>query len=230
MLTSLFSPLIHLFYPHCCELCGTDLHQTDELLCIRCYEALPATGFHRHSNNPVARIFHGRAVIQQATAAFYYHQSSGIQQLIHRFKYKQRPDIATWLGKQVGYQLQEIDWISDIDFLAPVPLFPRKEQRRGYNQATLLAQGIAQVIPRPVRASTLYRQQYTDTQTRKGRIARWQNVAMAFQTPGNFPAGSHVLLIDDVITTGATTEACCNALLKTGAKVSVCCLAYAANF
>lgn len=227
MLTSLFSPLVHLFYPHCCELCGTDLHQTDELLCLRCMQALPLTHFQRYPNNPVAQVFSGRIPVQQATATYYYNQSSGLQHLIHRFKYGQRPDIATWLGKQTGYQLQESSWISTIDFLAPVPLNPRKEKKRGYNQATLLANGIAQVIPLPVYPATLRREQFTATQTKKGRTDRWQNVATAFQANGNLSDGSHVLLVDDVITTGATTEACCKALQQAGARVSICCLAYA---
>jgi ComF family protein len=227
MLTSLFSPLVHLFYPHCCELCGTDLHQTDELLCLRCMQALPLTHFQRYPNNPVAQVFSGRVPVQQATATYYYNRSSGLQHLIHRFKYGQRPDIATWLGKQTGYQLQESSWISTIDFLAPVPLNPRKEKKRGYNQATLLANGIAQVIQLPVYPATLRREQFTATQTKKGRTDRWQNVATAFQVNGNLSVGSHVLLIDDVITTGATTEACCQVLQQAGARVSVCCLAYA---
>jgi ComF family protein len=227
MLTSLLAPLVHLFYPHCCELCGTDLHQTDELLCLRCAHALPLTHFQRYPNNPVAQVFHGRVPVQQATAAYYYNQSSGLQQLIHRFKYNQRPDIATWLGKQTGHQLQESTWISNIDFLVPVPLNARKEKQRGYNQATLLAQGIAQVIPLPVYPATLRREQFTATQTKKGRTDRWQNVANAFNINAPLPDGAHVLLIDDVITTGATTEACCAALREAGATVSVCCLAYA---
>lgn len=227
MFTSLLSPLVHLFYPHCCELCGTDLRQTDELLCFRCQQALPVTHFHRYPANPVAKIFSGRVMIQQAAAIYYYNRSSGIQQLIHRFKYRQRPDIATWLGKQAGYLLGETAWTAGIDFLAPVPLFPRKERLRGYNQATLLANGIAGVLHLPVHPQTLYRQQFTTTQTRKGRTERWQNVATVFNTGGNQLSGLHVLLVDDVITTGATTEACCAALLEAGARVSVCCLAYA---
>lgn len=228
MLTSLFSPLVHLFYPHCCELCGTDLHQTDELLCLRCMQALPLTHFQRYPNNPVAQVFSGRIAVQQATATYYYNQSTGLQQLIHRFKYHQRQDIATWLGRQTGYQLQESEWISTVSFLVPVPLNPRKEKKRGYNQAALLANGIAQVIPSlPVYPAALRRQQFTSTQTKKGRADRWQNVASAFQASGNLPQGCHVLLIDDVITTGATTEACCRALQQAGALVSVCCLAYA---
>ncbi|NLR59970.1 ComF family protein [Chitinophaga polysaccharea] len=227
MLTRLLSPLVHLFYPHCCELCGTDLPATGDLLCLRCWQTLPVTGFHRYPDNPVANIFNGRVTVQQATATYYYTQSSGVQQLIHRFKYRQRPDIAVSLGKQTGYQLSESTWIPGIDFLVPVPLFPHKEKLRGYNQATQLANGIAQVIALPVYPKTLSRLQFTATQTRKGRAARWQNVAAAFQVNGNQVNGSHVLLVDDVITTGATTEACCTALVHAGARVSVCCIAFA---
>ncbi|SEW08168.1 ComF family protein [Chitinophaga arvensicola] len=227
MLTSLLTPLVHLFYPHCCELCGTDLHQADELLCLRCAQALPLTHFQRYPDNPVAQVFRGRIPLQQASATYYYNQSSGLQQLIHRFKYHQRPDIATWLGKQTGYQLQESSWIKDIDLLVPVPLNARKEKQRGYNQATLLARGIAAVIPLPVSPATLRREHFTATQTKKGRTDRWQNVAHVFSISGNLSGGLHVLLVDDVITTGATTEACCNVLQKAGARVSVCCLAYA---
>ncbi|MBO9731938.1 MAG: ComF family protein [Chitinophaga sp.] len=227
MLTSLLSPLVHLFYPHCCELCGTDLPETDELLCLRCIQALPLTHFHRYLQNPVAKVFNGRVAIQQATATYYYSQSSGIQQLIHLFKYRQRRDIAAWLGRQTGYQLRESSWIGDIDMLVPVPLFPRKEKMRGYNQATVLANGIAQVIPLPVQPTMLSRLQFTSTQTRKGRTDRWQNVSSAFKVNGHLAADTHVLLIDDVITTGATTEACCTTLQQAGARVSVCCVAFA---
>lgn len=202
MLTSLISPLVHLFYPHCCELCGTDLPGTDELLCLRCQESLPLTCFHQYSNNPVEKIFHGRVQLHRATAVYYYHQSSGIQQLIHRLKYKQRADIAGWLGKQAGCQLQEASWIKDITMLVPVPLNPLKEKRRGYNQAYLLAAGIAEIVPLPVVPKALYREQFTATQTRKGRAERWQNVAAAFRANEQVLAGQHVLLIDDVVTTG----------------------------
>ncbi|CAL1520967.1 ComF family protein [Chitinophaga sp. MM2321] len=227
MFTSLLSPLIHLFYPHCCEVCGIDLPAADELLCLHCHAALPVTQFHRYPANPVANIFRGRIQISHATAAYYYSQSSGLQQLIHHFKYKQRKDIATWLGKQTGYMLRESNWLSSIDYLVPVPLFPRKEKQRGYNQAALLANGIAHITSHPVLLQALRRQQYTGTQTRKGRVSRWQNVADVFKADRTLLTGRHVLLIDDVITTGATTEACSQALIEAGASVSVCCLAYA---
>ncbi|MCW3462283.1 ComF family protein [Chitinophaga nivalis] len=227
MLSGLLSPLVHLFFPHCCEVCGNDLPAGHEILCFRCRQALPLTRFHLYAGNPVENIFTGRVPIQQATATYYYSQSSALQQLIHRFKYKQRKDIATYLGRQTGYLLQESPWMTTIDAIVPVPLFPAREKKRGYNQAALLADGIAQITGTPVYTRALLRQQYTDTQTRKGRTGRWANVATVFRA-GNMPLqGKHLLLTDDVITTGATTEACSHALIAAGARVSICCLAFA---
>ncbi|HVI47694.1 MAG TPA: hypothetical protein VM802_22675 [Chitinophaga sp.] len=226
MLIRLLSPVIHLFYPHCCEICGKDLPAADDLLCLRCHDTLPVTQFHRYEGNPVANIFRGRVQIKHAMAAYYYSQSSGMQHLVHSFKYRQRKDIALWLGRQIGYMLQESPWISEIDMLAPVPLFPSKERSRGYNQATLLANGIAHIIKKPVLSKALTRLQFTRTQTRQGRTDRWQNVATVFSADPRVVTGRHILLTDDVITTGATTEACSQALLDAGASVSVCSLAY----
>ncbi|NSL89577.1 ComF family protein [Chitinophaga sp. Mgbs1] len=226
MIRSLLSPLVHLFYPHCCELCGTDLSRTDELLCMTCQDTLPATNFHLYTNNPVSGIFSGRLPVTQATAAYYYSQASGLQRLIHRFKYRQRKDIALWLGKQMGHMLQESAWAATVDAIVPVPLNPRKEKERGYNQAAVLAAGIASVLNRPVLPQALVRSQYTSSQTRKNRISRWENVQTVFSAD-SCVNGRHVLLIDDVITTGATTEACGHSLLEAGAGVSICCLAYA---
>lgn len=227
MLTRLLSPLVHLFYPHCCELCGNDLPAADEILCLSCHNSLPATNFHHYTANPVATLFSGRLQIDNATAVYYYSQSSGLQQLIHQFKYKQRKDIATWLGKQSGYLLRESSWIAGMDVIVPVPLFPRKERQRGYNQAALLANGIAAVVNRPVLLQGLVRQRYTGTQTKKGRISRWENVKDVFKADPALLSGKQVLLVDDVITTGATTEAAGQALRQAGARVSICCLAYA---
>lgn len=227
MFTRLLSPLLQLFYPHCCEICGEELSPTDNLLCLHCRDNLPVTNFHRYEGNPVAHIFRGRLDIAHATAAYYYSQSSGLQLLIHHFKYRQRKDIATWLGTQAGYMLRECSWITEIDMLVPVPLFPRKEKQRGYNQATLLASAMAGVINLPVLPRALGRLQYTDTQTRKSRISRWDNVKDVFRADPALLTGRHVLLVDDVITTGATTEAAGRALQEAGATVSISCLAWA---
>ncbi|RFS23282.1 ComF family protein [Chitinophaga silvatica] len=224
MISRLLTPLVQLFYPHCCEICGTDLPATAELLCFRCIESLPVTNFQRYNDNPVMRLFNGRAKIEHAFSAYYYHQSSELRQLIHLFKYKKREDIAIWMGKQMGIQLQQNNWYKEIDTLVPVPLYPKKERERGYNQATSIGKGIGEVLNLKINTQLIHRQQYTNTQTQKGRSERWQNVADTFIA--NSPlAGRHLLLIDDVITTGATTEACAQALLRKNAKVSIATLA-----
>lgn len=226
MFTRLLSPLVHLFYPHCCEICGQELLSADDLLCIHCHHSLPLTGFQCYTDNPVTRIFHGRMPVMQATAVYYYSQTSGLQQLVHQFKYHQRKDIAGWLGRQMGYALRGADWINGIDYLVPVPLFTRKEKQRGYNQAALLAGAMGTVVGKPLLPHALHRLQYTGTQTRKSRTSRWENVKAVFGATPALLTGRHVLLVDDVITTGATTEAAGQALLLAGATVSICCLAW----
>ncbi|MBC9933599.1 ComF family protein [Chitinophaga qingshengii] len=226
MFTRLLSPLVNLFYPHCCEICGQELLSADDMLCIRCHDSLPLTGFQYYADNPVTHIFHGRMPVVQATAVYYYSQTSGLQQLIHQFKYHQRQDIAGWLGRQMGYALRCANWTSTVDYLVPVPLFPGKEKQRGYNQAALLAGAMGTVVGKPLLSQALRRVQYTGTQTRKSRTSRWENVKTVFEASPALLTGRHVLLVDDVITTGATTEAAGQALLQAGATVSICCLAW----
>lgn len=229
MFTRLLSPLVHLFYPHCCEICGQELFSANDLLCLHCQDCLPLTGFHHHADNPVANIFRGRMPVTYATAVYYYSQASGLQRLVHQFKYHQRKDIADWLGKQAGHVLRTGGWAATADCLVPMPLYHRKEKERGYNQAALLATAIGAVMDKPVLSQALQRVQYTDTQTRKSRISRWENVKTVFKANPALLTGKHVLLIDDVITTGATTEAAGQALLEAGATVGVCCLAWASG-
>nr|WP_295871833.1 ComF family protein [uncultured Chitinophaga sp.] len=226
MFTRLLSPLVQLFYPHCCEICGAELTAARNLLCLHCHDSLPLTGFQHHPANPVADIFRGRLPVAHAVAIYYYSQQSGLQQLVHQFKYHQRKDIAGWLGKQAGYLLRSGPLAMAADCLVPVPLFSRKEKERGYNQAALLAEGIGAVIDKPVVPQALQRVQYTGTQTRKSRTSRWENVKTVFKANPALLTGRHVLLVDDVITTGATTEAAGQALLEAGATVSICCLAW----
>ncbi|SHM33936.1 comF family protein [Chitinophaga jiangningensis] len=226
MITRLLTPLVDLFYPHCCAVCGTDLDLQSDKICIACEAVLPATQFHLFPDNPIEKIFWGRTKIAHAMAAYYYSQSSGIQQLIHQFKYKNRKDLAIYLGRKTGLMLIQTSWLYEIDAVIPVPLYHKKEKQRGYNQAQLLAAGIAEITGKPLDTSLLKRETYTNTQTRKGRVGRWSNVSTVFRaTPA--VQGMHLLLVDDVITTGATTEACSQALVNAGATVSIACLAYA---
>lgn len=224
----LLSSLLDLFYPHTCDGCGTDLTRTEKVLCIRCLRRLPLTGYQHLPHNPVEKIFWGRVNIRHAMAAYYYRKSSLLQQLIYQFKYDQREDIATHLGQQMGALLLQSGWLYEINSIVPVPIHPTKLQQRGYNQAMLLANGVAAITGKPVMEEILFRNNYSPSQTNKGRLLRWQNVSNVFSIrPTDQLKDQHVLLIDDVLTTGATLEACSSLLLSAGAAVSICTLAFA---
>ncbi|WP_295126592.1 ComF family protein [uncultured Chitinophaga sp.] len=224
----MLSALLHLFYPHSCESCGRDLSRNEEILCLRCYHRLPVTRYHLVPNNPVEKLFWGRVPVQHASAAYYFGKHSHLQHLIHSFKYLGRKDIAFFLGRQMGNMLMESGWLTDATSIVPVPLFKSREKKRGYNQAAVLASGISEVTGCRLRQDVLFRKTFTDTQTHKGRIDRWQNVSEVFYSRKNEGLeGEHVLLVDDVLTTGATMEACANSLAGIkDLKISVFGLAY----
>lgn len=163
-------------------------------------------------------------------AAYYYKKASLLQSLIHRFKYFHRKDIALHLGRQAGQLLLQSKWVHEIQCIIPVPLSSTREKRRGYNQAKVLCEGIAAVINKPVISHVLIRKNYLDSQTKKNRELRWENVAASFSLQHAADIrNKHVLLVDDVITTGATTEACCLALQQENVQISICSLAYASR-
>ncbi len=226
----LFTSLLQLFFPHICEGCQRHLAHTETILCLRCMRRLPATGYQRYANNQVAQAFWGRVSIRNAMAGYYYTQAAMLQRLIHRFKYHQRKDIALFFGRQLGHMLLESEWLHEVEAIVPVPLNKLKEKRRGYNQAALLATGIAAIVQKPVLERALDREYQAGSQTRRGRSSRWENVAGAFTVKDTACLQNrHILLIDDVITTGATTEACSQALLAAGATVSICSLAFTSD-
>ncbi|WP_177230550.1 ComF family protein [Chitinophaga sp. CF118] len=227
---TLLSSLLHLFYPHTCDGCGNDLTRSEEVLCLHCKQQLPYTRFQYHAGNPVEKIFWGRVDVRHAMAAYYYKKTSLLQSLIHQFKYHNRKDIALYLGRQTGNILLQCEWLHEISCIIPVPLNSSRERRRGYNQATLLANGISSVIKKPVISHVLTRENYLSSQTKKNRELRWENVEAAFSLKHAADIrDKHVLLVDDVITTGATTEACCQALRQEKTEISICSLAYASH-
>ena len=189
---------------------------------------LPFTEFEKIENNPVEKLFWGRTKIQHASSIFYYIPDSPLQEIIHHIKYKNNPALGVYMGKIMGLQLKNILSINKIDCMLPMPLHPKKEYARGYNQATVLCQGIQETTDLPYLNDVLIRNFNTGTQTKKSRIERWENVAEVFVISNpSAVQEKHILLIDDVITTGASTEACANLLLKNkAASVSICSLAY----
>lgn len=227
--SAILSPLVHFFYPHNCIGCGSDVLQPDNLLCLECISQLPLTNFALHANNPVEKIFRGRLNIHAAMSEIYFSKNSIMQNCIHEFKYRGNKKMGLILGKMMGKSLAQASRFSNIDALVPLPLFTRKETRRGFNQATILCEGIADIIHIPIIRKNVIRNTATETQTKKGRIQRWENVEKSFAVlDSSGLEGKHILLVDDVITTGATLEACGAEILKTaGVNLSIATLAFA---
>lgn len=226
---STVTSFINLFFPNACAGCNQPLSMGEEILCIRCLAKLPHTWYHLTEENPVEKLFAGRVSLEAATACYFFHKDAVLQNVIHQFKYQNRADIARFMGKQMGLLLAESPVFTHVDALVPVPLHYTKEKKRGYNQAKLLCEGMAEVLQLPVYSRLLKRTYSTESQTHKSRVDRWQNVKTAFvaEKPQTV-AGQHVLIVDDVVTTGATLEACAQCLLDIpGVKVSIATLAVA---
>jgi ComF family protein len=215
ILTSWVEDGLHLFYPHLCTGCGTDLIEKYNLLCYQCIEDLPKTQFEHINNNPVEKLFFGRINIAAAYSEFYFSKGHTLQHLIHELKYKGNTDIGYYLGELMGQSLKNSNRFSSIDIIIPLPMYRDKEIKRGYNQATILSKGISNVLQIPVDEKSVSRSKATTTQTRKDRTERWLNVDQSFII-NNTKAieGKSILLVDDVITTGATLEACGNLILQ----------------
>lgn len=170
---------------------------------------LPETDFAARAGNPVEKIFWGRIQLQAAHSEFYFAKNELMQHLIHQLKYKGNIDIGIFLGELMGRSLCAASRFSTVGALVPLPLYPDKERKRGYNQAAIICEGMSAVMKVPVIKNNVLRQRYTDTQTKKHRTERWENVAGSFIVSNATQlAGKHVLLVDDVVTTGATLEAC----------------------
>lgn len=223
--------LLHLFYPHVCAGCGTDVLSREQLLCIACLHRLPVSSFHSFAGNPIEKIFRGRLPIRSAASYLYFTKDSLLQHLLHQFKYRGKKQIGLFFGNRIAEALLQSDRFSTIDALVPLPLFPGRERRRGFNQARILCEGITGQWRLPVLQQVITRPSPTETQTHKNRIQRWQNIAGRFVlNDAAAISGKHILLVDDVITTGATLEACGQELLKApGVQLSIATMAFTAR-
>ena len=228
-LYDLWDDFISLLFPRLCYACGTHLLRNENIICTQCYISIPRTNYHLAENNPVEQLFWGRCQITKAAAFSFYNKGSRIRRLIHNLKYKGAREVGHELGKIYGQSLKNSDFLSEIDVIIPVPLHPSKLRKRGFNQSECIARGMAQITGLPVDTGTLKRIAKSDTQTKKSRYERWMNVEDIFEvTDFRKIEGKHILLVDDVITTGSTIESCTNELLKIeGVKVSVVALAFA---
>ena len=221
--------LAELFFPEICITCKSRLITQENYLCMKCWHDLPVTMFHTNHDNKVAQLFWGRVMIENAASWFSYKKGSNYQQLIYFIKYKGIKELGLEAGRRYGFDLAENPAFCHIDLVIPVPLHPKKQKQRGYNQSEWIASGIGISLQKPVITGNLYRKIHSVTQTRKNRYERWQNVEGIFDVrQPNVFIGKHLLLVDDVVTTGSTLEACAFTLLKLpGTKVSIVTLAFA---
>jgi ComF family protein len=226
-LYDLWEDLISLLLPRLCHACGDHLLRNENLICTQCYISIPRTNYHLTADNPVEQLFWGRCLISSAAAFSFYTRGSRIRKLIHKLKYDGLKEIGFELGKIYGLNLKNSGFTDDMDLIIPVPLHKSRQRSRGFNQSEYIARGIAEVTGLPVEINILDRIRSSDTQTKRSRFERWMNVEGIFKVADSEKIdGKHILLVDDVITTGSTLDACASELLKTeNVKVSIAALA-----
>jgi ComF family protein len=221
----------NLFFPQICYSCGSDLISSEQLLCLRCLHQLPYTKFEAMVGNAVEKIFWGRIPIQQAASIFYFTKDSIVERLLYQLKYRGRKEVGLYCGQLMGQALKSSGCFREIDLIIPLPLFRKKEHQRGFNQAALIGEGLSEVLSVPVSTDIVERVEATETQTHKNRVERWQNMQGRFLLKDSTAIqNKNVLLVDDVVTTGATLESCGQELLKVpNISLSILTLAYSSS-
>ncbi len=228
-LYNLWDDFISLLFPRLCYACGNHLLRNENLICTECYVIIPRTNYHKINENPLEQLFWGRCVIEKAAAFSFYNKGSRIRNLIHNLKYNGIQEVGFEVGRIYGLSLRDTGFTDDIDLIVPVPLHPSKKRARGYNQSDTISDGISSATGLKVDKNALVRSKVSPTQTKRSRYERWTNVEGIFSVPDPEKlTGQHILLVDDVITTGSTIESCANELLRVeGVKVSAVALAFA---
>ncbi|MFO7674137.1 MAG: ComF family protein [Lutibacter sp.] len=217
-----------IFFPETCLCCSEYLATNESIICLTCRHDLPLTNFSFEENNLIEKSFYGRIPLESATSLFYFFKKGSVQRLIHELKYKKQQQVGTFIGDWLGEQIYESQRFKTVDCIIPVPLHPKKLKKRGYNQVTTFGESLANKLEIPYYSTILSRVSSTKTQTKKLRLERWKNVQELFHVQNKSALeNKHILLIDDVITTGATLEACYDALSQTkNLKISIACMAY----
>ena len=221
--------LINLLFPELCNGCGKLLYHGEKDICTKCLFDLPYTDFHLYQDNPVAKQLWGRISVNAAMAMLYFKKGTKVQNLMHGLKYDGKTEVGITLGKLLAKKLNESEFYADIDLIIPVPLHQKKMRTRGYNQSEYIATGLAEELNISVSTKYLLRDKSTESQTKKARYTRYENMQDVFSViKAEELVEKHILLVDDVVTTGATLEACGNILLNNGIKkLSIAAVAFA---
>ncbi len=211
----MFHDFVNLLYPTVCHICEAELLKNEQILCTSCLHDLPVTRYHLDNENPVKKVFYGRVKIEKATSLLHFRKKSGVQHLIHDLKYRGHREIGTYLGKWMGEELSQISAYLDIDMVIPVPLHKSRLKERGYNQVENFGKEIARSLQAEYRDDILLKISSTQTQTFKDRFSRWgklEETLVIQNTDG--AAQKHILIVDDLVTTGSTLEACAHKLFE----------------
>ena len=221
--------LLNLFFPKVCYACSNYLRDNEKHICTSCRHNLPVTNYHFENDDTIKKVLYGRAKLENATSLLMFHKRGIVQQLLHNLKYRGHETIGNFLGEWLGNELKLISDYKSVEMVIPVPLHKRKRRKRGYNQVAKFGIEIANALEVPYVDSVLLKTAATKTQVFKKRIARWDNTDELFTTQNISEIdGKHILLVDEIITTGATIEACCSVLSKAkDLKISVATMAIA---
>jgi len=225
----LIGDFVTLFFPNHCLGCSSALYKGEDILCTRCILELPKTKYHEHVENTIKTRLTGRLPLTYAMAFLQFRKTGVVQHLLHQLKYNNHPEIGVRLGKIYGKELADSDYDKAFDLIIPIPLHKSRRRRRGYNQSAKFAEGLSSTMNIPWDESIAERKIKTTTQTRKTKTERWENVRNVFyiKHPERI-INKRILLVDDVITTGATLEACGHELLNHGcSEISIACIAEA---
>ncbi|PZF72154.1 ComF family protein [Taibaiella soli] len=212
----MYEGFVHLFFPNLCEGCSRSLVADESVLCLHCKQLLPRTAYHHIPENESAMRLAGRVPYSYGTSFAYFTEKGLLQHLLHGLKYKGKKKTGVFLGTEFARELRTTSWINEIDLIIPIPLHAKKERERGFNQSFVVAAAMGKLLQIPVAENGLLRVRHTESQTQKTRLERLENVSGAFK-PNIAIEGKHVLLIDDVLTSGATLEAASLAVLEAGA-------------
>ncbi|NNT71188.1 ComF family protein [Flavobacterium sp. IMCC34852] len=225
----MWNHLVNLFFPKSCAGCHAILLSDEKVICTQCRHEIPLTNHHNIKENEIFQKLYGRIPLEFGAALFYFHKKGIVQEMMHQLKYKGNQEIGTIVGDWYASELKDLQPMKNIDYIIPVPLHKRRFRERGYNQVTTFGKSLAQNLNIPYEESVLQRKLYTKTQTKKSLLGRADINKTIFEvTFSENHHDKHFLLIDDVMTTGSTLEACSRELLKIpNAKISIVCMAMA---